>query len=75
MATRIHITFQYPVLALPTAKAAQAIGISRWKLWKLRNLDESDPRKIKSTDYGTVPVSELERHLKAEMQSHEERAK
>lgn len=70
MAHRIPVTFLYPVLALPKGKAAQALGIGHSKLWLLCNLDDGDPRKIKTTSYGTIPVTELDRHLKAEINPH-----
>lgn len=56
-----------PTLALKPTPAAKAMGISRMQLWRLRNLEDGDPRKIHATKYGTVPIAELERHLKAEV--------
>lgn len=50
-------------IAYPIGQAAKALGISRTQFWRLRNLPDSDPQKIRCTPYGRVPVSELQRHL------------
>jgi len=52
-----------PVLALPVLKAAAAIGVSRQTMWKLVATG-----KIRKTSYGVIPVSELEQHLKQEIE-------
>jgi len=55
-----------PLAYKPTAAAA-VLGVSKVKLWQLCSLPESDPRRIRKTSYGTIPKTELERHLKAEL--------
>ena len=52
-----------PVLALPKGKAAEAIGVSRSTLYR-----QIASGKIRVTSYGTIPVTELQRHLAAEME-------
>jgi hypothetical protein len=61
---RIPVTFEYPVLALPTGKAAKAMGIDRKTLWKLKNRTENP---IRETAYGVIPIAEIQRHLREEI--------
>jgi len=51
--------------------AAAMLGIGTTKLWELCNLPKNDPRRIKRTSYGKIPISELERHIREEMNSAE----
>lgn len=53
--------------SLNATEAAVYLGISPSQFYKLTNLDNDDPRKIRQTSYGTYPVAELERHLQAEL--------
>lgn len=62
-AKRIPVTFMYPALALCVRDAAKAMGTSRQTVWRL-----TATGKIKKTEYGTIPVTELQRHLDEEMQ-------
>ncbi len=59
---RIPVTFLYPVLALKPKDAARAIGVGKTQLWRLRASGQ-----IKATEYGVIPVVELERHLAQEI--------
>jgi hypothetical protein len=52
------VTWMAPVLAMPLRQAAQSIGVSYSTLRRLVAAG-----RIKRTDYGVIPVSEIERHL------------
>jgi hypothetical protein len=59
-------------LCFPSHKAAAAaLGISTTTLWRRLTLPKKDPRRIRQTTYGRIPVSEVERHLEAEMEATE----
>lgn len=49
------------------AEACRWLGIGRTKLWALTNLPKSDPRRICRTSYGKIALSELRRHLEADL--------
>lgn len=49
------------------AEAASTLGISRTTLWRRTMLPKGDPRRIRRTSYGKIPLAELERHLNAEL--------
>lgn len=57
------LEIESPTLALNTVGAAKAIGVGRKKVWMLKSLDDKDPMKLRFTPYGTVPISEIKRHL------------
>lgn len=48
-------------------EAAAVLGVSRTTLWRRTNLPKRDPRKIRRTSYGKIPLEELQRHLKEEI--------
>ena len=49
-------------------EAAATLGVSRTTLWRLTNLPERDPRKIRRTSYGKIPLAELQRHVAADVE-------
>lgn len=62
------------MLCFPSHKAAaKALGIGKTTLWLRLNLPKNDPRRIRQTTYGRIPVSEVQRHLEAEMQKSDSR--
>lgn len=61
MAKQIHITFEYPVIALPYAAAAKAVGVSRCTLWR-----DVAAGKIKEGPHKTFAVAELTRYSQEE---------
>lgn len=66
MSRRVPISFEPEPAALNRAEALRFLGIGKTTLWRLENLPDSNPRRIRKTAYGTYPVTELERHLAAE---------
>lgn len=57
-----------PQVCYPDDKAAAAaLGVSVTTLWRRCSLPERDPRRIRRTSYGKIPVEELQRHVRAEL--------
>lgn len=54
-----------PAIALNQKQAMKALGIGRTKFWTLCNLDDSDPRKIRRTEFGTFLVKQIEQAAEA----------
>lgn len=51
------------------AEAAEWLGVHRTTISRLTNLAASNPRRIRRTSYGKIPLFELRRHLESELKS------
>jgi hypothetical protein len=67
MTKRIPIEFVIPPGALKVGEAANYLRVSRTKVWELMNLPKSNPKRLKKTSYGTIPIAECDRHLAEEV--------
>lgn len=61
----IRVVEEVEPAALKFKDVPAYLGISTWQFWRLRNLPDKDPRKIRTTGYETVAISELHRAVNA----------